>query len=63
MILSEDQAYANSIRIVDEDFLLGISEVNTENTQDNVIYDIQGRRVMNPTKGLYIVNGKKMVIK
>ncbi|MBO4821062.1 MAG: hypothetical protein J5548_06315 [Prevotella sp.] len=61
MILEEDQAYANSIRIVDEDFLLGISEVNTENTQDNVIYDIQGRRVMNPTKGLYIVNGKKMV--
>ena len=61
MILDEDQAYANSIRIVDEDFLLGISEVNTENTQDNVIYDIQGRRVMNPTKGLYIVNGKKMV--
>lgn len=61
MILDEEQAYANSIQIVDEDFLLGISEVSTETTQDNVIYDIQGRQVKNPTKGLYIVNGKKMV--
>ena len=26
-------------------------------------YDLQGRRVVNPTKGLYIVNGKKVVIK
>ena len=28
-----------------------------------LIYDLQGRRVLNPTKGMYIVNGKKMVIK
>ena len=26
-------------------------------------YDLQGRRVENPTKGLYIVNGKKVIIK
>ena len=26
-------------------------------------YDLQGRRVSHPTKGLYIVNGKKVVIK
>ena len=26
------------------------------------IYDIYGRRVFNPTKGLYIVNGKKVLI-
>ena len=25
-------------------------------------YDLQGRRVVNPTKGLYIVNGKKVVL-
>jgi hypothetical protein len=30
---------------------------------DNSIYDLQGRRVSQPTKGLYIVNGKKVVIK
>ena len=27
------------------------------------IYDLQGRRVQNPTKDLFIVNGKKVVIK
>ena len=26
-------------------------------------YDLQGRRVSNPTKGLYIVNGKKLFVK
>ena len=30
---------------------------------DGVVYDLQGRRVAQPTKGLYIVNGKKVVIK
>lgn len=28
-----------------------------------VYYDLQGRRVEHPTKGLYIVNGKKVIIK
>ena len=32
--------------------------------QDNVVYDLQGRRVANPIKGgVYIVNGKKVVKK
>lgn len=29
---------------------------------DAVVYDLQGRRVLNPTKGLYIVNSKKVFI-
>ena len=29
----------------------------------NVIYDLTGRRVINPTKGIYVVNGKKVFIK
>ena len=28
-----------------------------------VIYDLMGRRVVNPTKGIYIINGVKTVIK
>jgi hypothetical protein len=35
---------------------------NEQNKNDN-IYDIQGRKVENPTKGIYIVNGKKVVVK
>lgn len=41
-----------------------IESVITESEQDaKVYYDLSGRRVENPTKGLYIVNGKKMYIK
>ena len=36
---------------------------NGKLTNDDVYYDLQGRRVAQPTKGLYIVNGKKVIIK
>jgi len=31
--------------------------------EDNVYYTLQGTRVQNPTKGLYILNGKKIIVK
>lgn len=34
---------------------------NGQLTMDNAVYDLQGRRVVKPTRGLYIVNGKKVV--
>lgn len=37
-------------------------DIEAENTKP-VIYDMQGRRVENPSKGIYIVNGKKVVIR
>lgn len=40
-----------------------INELETEKLANSTIYDVQGRRVMNPTKGLYIVNGKKVMFK
>ena len=36
--------------------------MNSENV-DGVVYDLQGRRISQPTKGLYIVNGKKYIKK
>ena len=36
---------------------------NLELRTENAVYDLQGRRVVQPTKGLYIVNGKKVVVK
>ena len=41
----------------------GIVNVNRETITNNQYYTLDGRRVENPTKGLYIVNGKKVVIK
>jgi len=39
-------------------------EPSTLNAQPStVIYDLQGRRVENPARGVYIVNGKKVVIR
>lgn len=35
----------------------------TKAVENGVFYNIAGQRVANPTKGLYIVNGKKVVIK
>ena len=39
----------------------GVERVEAQ--QSAVIYDLAGRRVNNLAKGIYIVNGKKMVIK
>lgn len=40
-----------------------IKEVNAAVKAGNAIYDMQGRRVANATKGLYIINGKKALVK
>ncbi len=40
----------------------GIDEIETEG-KDGHIYDIFGRPVENPTKGIYIINGKKVVLR
>ena len=51
-----------SLTIVFDDDTTGIN-VTTVNGQQTTVYDLNGRRVAQPTKGLYIINGKKVVIK
>ena len=41
----------------------GINEVIVENGNADGIYDLMGRKVEVPAKGVYIVNGKKVLIK
>ena len=41
----------------------GIVTVQTVTIQADKVYDLQGRQVANPTKGLYILNGKKYILK
>ncbi len=41
----------------------GIDNVQGENVEVKGIYDLQGRKVENPVKGIYIVDGKKTVVK
>ena len=53
-----------SIRIrLKGDYTTDIDEVETQATDATIIYDLSGRRVENPGKGIYIVNGKKVVLK
>ena len=41
-----------------------INEANSQKlTANSQYFDLQGRKVAQPTKGLYIVNGKKVIIK
>lgn len=53
--------------VVFEDEATGISDATHLNENGKMTnanyYDLSGRRVAQPTKGLYIVNGKKVVIK
>ncbi len=41
----------------------GINDIQTPTAVSTKIYDLSGRQVNNPTKGLYIQKGKKVVIK
>ena len=52
-----------SIRLVKGNDSTGISDIEAETTDTKVIYNLRGQRVDHPTKGLYIINGKKVVIK
>mgnify|MGYP002623132214 CR=1 FL=1 len=45
-----------------DDDTTGIN-VTTVNGQQTTVYDLNGRRVAQPTKGLYIINGKKVILK
>lgn len=41
----------------------GIENVKGENGEVKTIYDLQGRKVNTSSKGLYIINGKKVLVK
>lgn len=39
------------------------TEIDIPNNSDNIIYDLQGRRITNAAAGMYILNGKKILRK
>ena len=42
---------------------VSVKDVKGTNTGSGAIYDLQGRRVAKPARGLYIINGKKVMVK
>ena len=41
---------------------VGHTEITESTEMADAIYDLQGRRIEKPKKGLYIVNGKKVLV-
>ena len=58
-----DQAASLQINFGGEVTDINNARFNETNTKTNAYYDLSGRRVMRPQHGLYIVNGKKVIIK
>lgn len=56
-------AERGALRIVFDDVTTGIEGIEVNDGGKTAIYDLSGRRVSRMTKGLYIVNGKKVFIK
>ena len=46
---------------IDENDSTGLEVPTANGQQPTAIYDLQGRHVANPTKGVYIVGGRKMI--
>ena len=59
---AEDLHLDTSIQRI-KDALAGVECIKKETTINGEFYDLQGRKIKTPGKGLYIKNGKKYIIK
>ena len=58
-----EKYYKFNIFAGDEQTVTGIKTISGDSVSAGKIYDISGREVANPSRGLYIINGKKVMIK
>ena len=60
--LDSNPAGARSLSVIfADDMTTGIETIANNTKADNTVYNLGGQRVAQPTKGLYIVNGKKII--
>jgi len=55
--------YVFNVTLVSEESYNGVSEITMQPAAQRAAYDLMGRRVQQPVKGLYIINGKKYLVK
>lgn len=58
-----DAKNAEDVKLFIDGIETGISEINGTAVENGAIYNLAGQRVSNAQKGIYIVNGKKVIIK
>ena len=62
--LDESRKQANPSGFLElADYVDAINSVTFNESVETRIYDLQGRRIQHPTKGIYIINGKKVMVK
>ena len=62
--VGELNAATEALKAAEEAFATGIVTIKADElTKDGAVYNVNGVRVLNPTKGLYIKNGKKIMVK
>ena len=62
MLVLDEAVAARGIFELDDNEITGVNEVKTQKA-DGQYFNLAGQRVAQPTKGLYIVNGKKVMVK
>ena len=63
LVISKDLAQGSTGFRLDIDSTTGVEEVKAESGNAEAIYDLQGRKVEIPSRGMYIIDGKKVYIK
>ena len=61
-LIYDNKVYAFYVKLMNEEDFTGISTAKAVKA-DGQLYDLSGRRVVKAQKGLYIQNGKKVVVK
>lgn len=61
--ITTDDNTVTSVSYTTSDFYSGIEGILVGTDEEPVIYNLHGVRVYNPTPGVYIVNGKKTLLK
>ncbi|MBQ2073971.1 MAG: hypothetical protein II463_04685, partial [Bacteroidaceae bacterium] len=54
---------ARVLMVFDDGQTTSIDNIQGRKVDEGIYYNLRGQRVQNPTKGLYVVNGKKVIIK
>jgi len=59
----ENKQYIFNVKFVSPAIYSGIATIGTDSRRDAKLFDLSGRQVNQPTRGLYIMNGRKVVVK